>query len=61
MLVSHAKQLSPAGLHLVTHQRNQPARRLYEQHGFTEYAWGHSPAPENEPDVWYRWVHENRY
>ncbi len=55
-LLDHAKSLSPAGLHLVTLQRNERACRFYEHHGFAAYEWGTSPAPENEPDVWYRWA-----
>ena len=54
-LLDHAKALSPEGLRLVALQRNTPARRFYEQHGFVAYAFGRSPAPENEPDVWYGW------
>ena len=54
-LLEHAKTLSPAGLRLVTLQRNRKARRFYEGHGFSEYEYGTSPPPENEPDVWYRW------
>jgi ribosomal protein S18 acetylase RimI-like enzyme len=55
-LLDHAKALRPAGLRLVTLQRNQRASRFYEHHGFVVAdTSGTSPAPENEPDVWYRW------
>lgn len=54
-LVAHAKALSPEGLRVLTLQRNTVACRFYERHGFEAYAHGHSPAPENEPDVSYRW------
>jgi len=55
-LMNHAKQLRPDELELYTHQRNEPARAFYEQHGFVAIAYGVSPAPENEPDVRYRWA-----
>ena len=54
-LLDRAKALSPEGLRLVTLQRNEQARRFYERRGFGAYDHGRSPAPENEPDVWYRW------
>ena len=54
-LLDRAKALSPEGLRLVTLQRNEQARRFYERRGFAAYDHGRSPAPENEPDVWYRW------
>ena len=54
-LLDRAKALSPEGLRLVTLERNQQARRFYEQRSFVAYSRGRSPAPENEPDVWYRW------
>lgn len=54
-LLDHAKTRSPAGLRLVTLQRNTQARRFYEHRGFSAYEFGRSPPPENEPDVWYRW------
>lgn len=38
---------------LFTFQRNVPARRLYEKHGFCAVRFGVSPPPENEPDVEY--------
>jgi GNAT superfamily N-acetyltransferase len=55
LLLDHVKTLSPGGLRLVTLQGNERARRFYERHGFSAYDHGVSPAPENEPDVWYRW------
>ena len=55
LLLDQAKRLNPAGLRLVTLRRNQRARRFYEAHGFVPYACGCSPAPEDEPDVLYRW------
>jgi ribosomal protein S18 acetylase RimI-like enzyme len=54
-LLELAKKLYPEGVHLVTHQINSGARRFYERHGFEAYEFGRSPAPEDEPDVWYRW------
>lgn len=54
-LLEHAKGLRPQGLTLVTHQRNEGARRFYERHGFVAGKLGLSPPPENEPDVWYTW------
>jgi len=40
-----AKQLSPTGLELQTHQENRAARALYERHGFTAVKFGVSPPP----------------
>ena len=54
-LLAKARQLSPTGLELHTHQHNDRARRFYETHGFRAVAFGMSPAPENEPDVEYHW------
>lgn len=54
-LLAHAKALSPEGLRLFTHQRNERARRFYEKRGFAATAFGTSPPPESEPDVEYRW------
>jgi hypothetical protein len=48
-------ELSPGGLRLFTFQRNVPARSFYEKYGFRAVRFGVSPAPENEPDVEYRW------
>lgn len=50
-----AKQLSPAGLELHTHQANHAARALYERHGFRAVRFGVSPPPESMPDVEYHW------
>jgi len=54
-LVHFAKQLSPSGLELHTHQANVAARALYERHGFQAVKFGLSPAPESAPDVEYQW------
>ena len=54
-LLAQAKQLSPVGLELHTHQKNTSARAFYEKHGFTVVSFGVSPAPESEPDVMYQW------
>ena len=54
-LVNFAKQLSPSGLELHTHQANVAARALYERHGFRAVKFGLSPAPESAPDVEYHW------
>jgi len=50
-----AKQLSPAGLELHTHQANHAARSLYERHDFKAVQFGFSPPPESAPDVEYHW------
>lgn len=54
-LLSKAKSLSPDGLTLYTHQRNERARGFYEARGFRVVRFGTSPAPESEPDVTYAW------
>jgi ribosomal protein S18 acetylase RimI-like enzyme len=54
-LVNCAKQRSPSGLELHTHQANVAARALYERHGFRAIKFGLSPAPESAPDVEYQW------
>ncbi|MFI5403180.1 MAG: GNAT family N-acetyltransferase [Planctomycetota bacterium] len=54
-LLDRAKALSPAGLMLFTHQRNERARAFYERRGFRAVLFGTSPPPESEPDVQYRW------
>lgn len=59
-LLDHAKTLSPVGLTLCTHQKNTAARQFYEVQGFVAVRFGISPAPENEPDVEYRWEPINR-
>jgi GNAT superfamily N-acetyltransferase len=53
--VQFAKQLSPHGLELHTHQANHAARALYERHGFVAVRFGISPPPESAPDVEYHW------
>lgn len=55
-LLGWARRQSPGELRLFTFQRNEPARRFYEKHGFSAVAFGVSPAPESEPDVEYRWT-----
>lgn len=55
-LLNHAKSNHPDYLSLHTHQANQNARAFYEQAGFTVHKLGISPAPENVPDVEYRWT-----
>ena len=54
-LVNFAKQVSPRGLELHTHQANLVARALYERHGFRAVKFGLSPPPESAPDVEYHW------
>jgi ribosomal protein S18 acetylase RimI-like enzyme len=54
-LLDKARELSPSGLELHTHQENHGARNFYEKHGFRAVAFGVSPPPENEPDVEYWW------
>jgi ribosomal protein S18 acetylase RimI-like enzyme len=54
-LMDFAKQQSPAGLALHTHQQNQRARGFYEKHGFFAVGYGISPPPECVPDVEYHW------
>lgn len=53
--VSLAKQLSPKGIELHTHQENHAARALYERNGFQAVKFGISPPPESAPDVEYHW------
>lgn len=55
LLINFAKQLSPRGLELHTHQENHAARAFYEGHGFKAVKFGISPAPESAPDVEYHW------
>ena len=55
LLVRFAKQLSPGGLELHTHQENIAARALYEKLGFRPVKFGISPPPESAPDVEYHW------
>ncbi len=54
-LIQHAKNLSPTGLELYTHQQNQRARSFYEKSGFKAVKFGVSPPPESLPDVMYQW------
>lgn len=54
-LLDRAKELSPEGLTLYTHQRNERARAFYERRGFSVVKLGVSPPPESEPDVQYGW------
>ncbi len=54
-LIRLAKQLSPGGLQLYTHQENYAARALYKQQGFKVVKFGISPPPESAPDVEYHW------
>ena len=54
-LLEKARELSPAGLELHTHQANRRGRAFYEKHGFHPVRMGVSRPPENEPDVEYRW------
>lgn len=54
-LLHFARQLSPQGLELHTHQENWPARALYEKEGFKAVRFGISPPPESAPDVEYHW------
>jgi ribosomal protein S18 acetylase RimI-like enzyme len=54
-LLDRAKELSPEGLTLFTHQRNERARAFYERRGFRAVHFGVSPPPESEPDVKYAW------
>jgi GNAT superfamily N-acetyltransferase len=53
--INFAKQRSPNGLELHTHQENQAARALYEKHGFVAVKFGVSPPPESALDVEYHW------
>ena len=53
--VALAKQISPTGLELYTHQENHAARALYERQGFVAVKYGISPPPESAPDVEYHW------
>jgi GNAT superfamily N-acetyltransferase len=54
-LLARARESSPTGLELHTHQRNEKARAFYEKHGFVAVRFGVSPPPECEPDVEYWW------
>jgi len=54
-LLRKARELSPRGLELHTHQRNDKARAFYRKHGFFPVRYGVSPPPESEPDVELHW------
>ena len=54
-LLRKARELSPAGLELHTHQQNMQACAFYEKHGFVAVKLGICPAPESAPDVEYHW------
>ena len=54
-LLERAKEISPKGITLYTHQRNERAQAFYEKRGFRIVKLGVSPAPESEPDVEYAW------
>jgi len=54
-LLGRAREISPAGLELHTHQENASARACYEKHGFEASRFGISPPPESAPDVEYHW------
>jgi hypothetical protein len=51
-----ARELSPRGLRLFTHQANAKARAFYEKEGFRVVRFGTSPPPESAPDVEYAWA-----
>ena len=53
--IEFAKQISPGGLELHTHQQNLTARAFYEKEGFIAVKFGISPPPESAPDVEYHW------
>ncbi len=53
--INFAKQHSPHGLELHTHQENHAACTFYEKHGFVAIKFGISPPPESAPDVEYHW------
>jgi ribosomal protein S18 acetylase RimI-like enzyme len=54
-LLRKAKELSPDGIELHTHQKNWKARAFYDKHGLYVVRYGVSPAPESEPDMEYHW------
>ena len=54
-LICKAKELSPRGLELHTHQENTPACAFYEKHAFKAVKFGISPPPESVADVEYHW------
>ena len=54
-LMHKAMELSPGGLRLHTHVKNEQARAFYEHRAFRAVKFGISPPPESEPDVEYHW------
>lgn len=55
-LLDVARQRFPDGLRLYAFQRNERARRFYEQRGFVAEAFSDgADNEEGEPDVRYRW------
>jgi GNAT superfamily N-acetyltransferase len=54
-LIALAKERSPSGIELHTHEANHAARALYERQGFKAVQFGISPPPELAPDVEYHW------
>lgn len=54
-LIEKARERSPTGLELHTHQKNTKARCFYEKSGFHAARFGVSAPPESEPDVEYHW------
>ena len=55
LLLRKAFELSPEGVELHTHQKNETGCAFYEKHGFRAVRYGTSPPPESEPDVEYHW------
>jgi len=54
-LLGKAREASPRGLELHTHQQNVAACAFYEKHGFRPVRFGTSGPPESMPDVEYHW------
>ena len=54
-LLAKAKERSPGGLSLHTHQQNVSACAFYEKHGFRPWRFGTSGPSESMPDIEYRW------
>ena len=54
-LIAKARQISPGGLELHTHQQNISACAFYEKHGFRPARYGISGPPESMPDIEYHW------
>jgi GNAT superfamily N-acetyltransferase len=56
-LLQQARECSPRRLRLFAFERNEPARRFYEAHGFRAVAFGDgSGNEEGHPDVEYVWL-----